>query len=75
MTPSSNGDDTTPDVPVVCSECETDSRVALAEVADAIERHNDRLHDGEDVAEVDPDVRESLADLVADELGLLDTHE
>lgn len=65
-------DDAEPDVPVVCPECETTSRVALAEVADAIERHNERLHDGESVAEVDPDLRETLADLVAEDLGLLE---
>jgi len=65
-------DDDDPDVPVVCSACETTSRVPLPEVADTIERHNDRLHDGESVAEVDPDLADQLADIVAEELGLLD---
>lgn len=61
-----------PRVPVVCPECETTSRVPLSDVADAIDRHNDQLHDGDDVAEVDPDVADRIADLVATELGLLE---
>lgn len=65
-------DETEPRVPVVCSACETTSRIPLSELADAIERHNDQLHDGEDVAEVDPDVADQIANLVATELGLLD---
>jgi len=65
------GDDE-PAVPVICSDCETTTRVALPDVADAIERHNDQLHDGEQVAEVDPDISEHLADLVAEDLELLD---
>lgn len=64
--------DDEPRVPVVCPECETTSRVPLSELADAIERHNEQLHDGEEVADVDPDVADSLADLVADDLGLLE---
>ncbi|MUV90864.1 hypothetical protein GJ629_13935 [Halapricum sp. CBA1109] len=62
----------TPSVPVHCPDCETTTRVAMADVADAIERHNDQLHDGEDVARVDPDVAEQLADLVAEDLGLFE---
>ncbi|WP_049924080.1 hypothetical protein, partial [Halopiger djelfimassiliensis] len=69
---TSDSDDDTPKVPIVCSDCETTSRVPLADVADAIERHNDQLHDGNDVAEVDPDVADRIADLVASELGLLE---
>jgi len=61
-----------PTVPVVCSACETETEVALDEVAGAIERHNEQLHDGESVAEVDPAVAGHVADLVAEELGLLD---
>lgn len=64
--------DGTPTVPVVCSACETESELALDEVAETIERHNDQLHDGESVAEVDPAVADHVADLVAEELGLLD---
>jgi hypothetical protein len=72
MTNTSEPDEGTPRVPVVCPDCETTSRVPLSDVADAIERHNDQLHDGDDVAEVDPDVADRIADLVATELGLLE---
>ncbi|ARS90223.1 hypothetical protein [Natrarchaeobaculum aegyptiacum] len=61
-----------PTVPIVCSECETTSRIPLSEVADAIARHNDRLHDGVDVAMVDPEISEAIADLAAEDLGLLE---
>lgn len=64
--------DDEPDVPIVCVECETTAEVPLSELADQLEAHNERMHDGEPVAEVDPDVADQLADLVADELGLLD---
>ena len=64
-----------PQVPIVCPECETTSRVSLPDVADAIERHNAQLHDGDDVARVDPDVADRIADLVADELDLLEPSE
>ena len=64
------GDD--PRVPVVCSNCGTDTEVPLADAAEAVERHNDQLHDGEQVAEVDPDISEHLTDLVAEDLELLD---
>jgi hypothetical protein len=60
-----------PTVPVVCPECETTTRVALSTVAESIERHNDQLHDGEDIAQVDPELAEQLQDLVAKDLGLL----
>jgi len=63
-----------PTVPVVCSECGTDTDVPLGDVADAVERHNERLHDGEDVAQVDPAIAEAITDLVAEDLGLLDDH-
>ena len=72
--PAANDSDE-PRVPIVCPECETTSRVSLPDVADAIERHNDQLHGGEDVATVDPDVADRIADLVADELGLLEPSE
>ncbi|ELY75689.1 hypothetical protein [Natrinema pallidum] len=72
MTNTSESDGDAPRVPVVCPDCETTSRVPLSDVADAVERHNDQLHDGDDVAEVDPDVADRIADLVATELGLLE---
>lgn len=74
MSPT-NDDDGTADVPIVCSECGTTSRIPLEDVGEALERHNDRFHDGDDVAQVDPDVRERLADLVAEELGLFEEPE
>jgi hypothetical protein len=63
-------DDDAPDVPVRCEACETSTRVPLSEVAETIERHNERLHDGEELAGVDPAVADRFADLVADDLGL-----
>jgi hypothetical protein len=63
-------DEETVTVPVVCPDCETTTRVALATVAETVERHNERLHDGEDVASVDPALREQIADLVAEDMDL-----
>lgn len=64
--------DDDPTVPIVCTACETTTRVPLPSVADAVERHNESVHDGEAVAEVDPAVADRLADLVADDMDLLD---
>ncbi|OYR58016.1 hypothetical protein [Halorubrum halodurans] len=61
-----------PTVPIVCTDCETETRVPLSDVADALSRHNDGKHDGEEVAEVDPGLKDRLADLVADDLGLFE---
>lgn len=68
---SSDTDETSPMVPVVCPDCETMTRVPLARVPASVKRHNDLIHDGEAVAVVDPDVADHLADIVAEELGLL----
>lgn len=68
-----NEDD--PTVPVVCPECDTESQVPLSSVEETIESHNDRLHDGEDVAEIDPAITERVQDLVAEDLGLFDDPE
>ena len=68
---SSDSDDD-PRVPIICPNCETTSRVALSDVAETIERHNEQLHDGDDVAHVDPDVADHLADMIATDLGLLE---
>ncbi|GAB6860328.1 hypothetical protein JCM17092_04170 [Haloplanus litoreus] len=62
-------------MPIICSACETTTRVPLPEVAEAVERHNESVHDGESIAEVDPAVVDRLADLVADDMGLLDDPE
>jgi hypothetical protein len=61
-----------PTVPIVCPECETETRVPLPDVADTLARHNEGKHDGEVVAEVDPAIKDRLADLVAEDLGILD---
>lgn len=67
----STDSDDDPEVPVVCPECDTETRVPIAELADSIDRHNDRLHGGEEVAQVDPELAEHLTDIVAEEMGLL----
>ncbi|MFB6079901.1 MAG: hypothetical protein ABEJ81_02695 [Haloferacaceae archaeon] len=61
-----------PRVPIVCPACETTTAVPVAKVGEALARHNDRLHDGRAVAEVDPAIRERVADLAAADLGLVD---
>lgn len=65
-------DETEPTVPVVCPDCETTSRVAISEVAAAVEKHNAGVHSGEEVAHVDPDIVAEIADLAATDLGLTD---
>lgn len=63
--------DDEPAVPIVCPECDTETRIALSDVAESLDRHNDRLHDGEEVAVVDPDIAEQIADIVAEDLDLV----
>lgn len=65
-------DDELPAIPVVCPACDTRTEVPFADVEDAVARHNEQLHDGESVAEVDPAVMEHLADFLARDLGLLE---
>lgn len=60
------------DVPIVCTDCDTTSRIPLDEVGEQLERHNERFHDGESVAEVDPALKASLADLLAEDLGVFE---
>ncbi|MFW6436153.1 MAG: hypothetical protein ACOCYZ_00800 [Halococcoides sp.] len=57
-----------PTVPVVCSTCETTTRVPLDDLEATIADHNDRLHDGDPIAEVDPAIADALADLVAQDV-------
>lgn len=64
--------DDTPTVPIVCPDCGTDARIPLDDVAEKLERHNARHHHGEEIATVDPTLADQLADLVADDMGLLD---
>lgn len=61
------GDDATT-LPVVCETCGTTTEVPVDEAAATAERHNERLHDGEAVAEIDPDLVARLQDLVAADL-------
>lgn len=65
-------DDEEPTVPVVCPACGTETAVPLAEVEAAVTEHNESVHDGAAEARVDPAVTEALADVVADDLGLLE---
>jgi hypothetical protein len=60
-----------PDVPIHCPDCETTTRIPISEVAESVDRHNEQIHGGEDVARVDPEIAEELQDLVAEDLGLL----
>jgi len=64
--------DDEPDVPILCPDCDTETRVPLSAVAETLERHNETQHDGEECARVDPDLADQLADLVAEDLGLLE---
>ena len=62
----------TPTVPIICPECETTTRIAVDDVADSLQRHNEQLHDGEEVAHIDPDIADQIQNIVAEDLGLLD---
>jgi hypothetical protein len=64
-----------PRPPTVYLESETTSHVPLSGVADAVDRHNEGVHDGKAVAEVDPDLADRLADLVAEDMGLIEPSE
>lgn len=72
---SREGDSESPTVPIVCPGCESETAVPINNVAAAIERHNQQLHDGEAVAQVDPAIKDELASLVAEDLGLIDSLE
>ncbi len=67
-----SGDTDDPDVPILCPACDTETSVALSAVAETLERHNRTQHDGEECARVDPALSEHLADLVAEDMGLLE---
>ncbi len=60
-----------PTVPIVCEDCETETRIPLSDLATALDRHNENRHDGDEVAQVDPTVADELANLVAEDLDLL----
>ena len=59
-----------PAVKVVCPECGTETAVPVSKLEGAIANHNERQHDGEDVAGVDPELLDAFQDLVAEDLGL-----
>lgn len=63
--------DSEPTVPIVCEDCGTETRIPLSEVAGTLDQHNERQHDGEEVAQVDPALADELANLVAEDLDLL----
>jgi len=69
---ASPGGDDDPTVPIVCEECDTRTRVPLSDLADQLERHNETRHGGEDVAGVEPAIADRIADLVAEDMGLLE---
>ena len=64
-----------PTVPIVCEACGTRSRVALDDLRDSLDTHNDHRHGGEEIAQVDPTLSDALADQVAADLGLYDPGE
>jgi len=65
-------DEEMPEIPVVCTACETRTAVSFENVEAAVQRHNEQLHDGESVAEVDPEVLDALTDQLGRDMGLFD---
>jgi hypothetical protein len=65
-------DEEMPEIPVVCTACGTRTQVPFEDVAAAVERHNEQLHDGAAIAEVDPDVLDALTDQLGKDMGLLE---
>ncbi len=61
-----------PEITITCPECGTETAVPFADVEQTIDSHNERQHDGEPIAEIDPAVKSRLQDLLAEEMGLLD---
>lgn len=59
------------EIPIVCTECGTETRIPLADVASTLDKHNEQHHDGEEIAQVDPAVADELADMIAEDLNLL----
>lgn len=69
---SGENDEDPPTVPIECPECGTESRVPLPDAADRLDRHNERVHDGADVARLHPVVADRLADALAEEMGIFE---
>lgn len=63
--------DDAPQVTIECEACGTETRVALSEAAERIDRHNEQRHDGEPEAGLDPVVADRLADILAEEMDIL----
>jgi hypothetical protein len=61
-----------PELTITCPACGTETDVPFPEVEETIESHNERVHDGEPIAEIDPAVKSRLQDLLAEEMGLLE---
>jgi hypothetical protein len=49
--------------------------VPLKELANRLTKHNEAQHGGEKHAQVDPDVADQLANLIAKDMGLLEEEE
>lgn len=61
-----------PKITITCQACGTETAVPFPDVEETIDAHNERQHDGEPVAEIDPAVKSRLQDLLAEEMGLLE---
>ena len=61
-----------PEVPILCEECGTETTIPLSEVGEMLETHNENRHDGEQCAQVDPELADRIQDLVAEDMGLLE---
>lgn len=72
---SGDSADGTPKVTIECPDCGTESKVPLSDAADRLDSHNERVHDGEDVARLDPVVADRLADILAEEMGIFEEDE
>lgn len=72
---SGDSEDASPSVTIECPECGTESKVPLSDAADRLDSHNERVHDGEDVARLDPVVADRLADILAEEMGIWEDSE
>ncbi|WP_050047505.1 hypothetical protein [Halanaeroarchaeum sulfurireducens] len=67
---SGDSEDAPPTVTIECPECGTESKVPLPDAAERLDTHNERVHDGEAVAQLDPVVADRLADILAEEMGI-----
>jgi len=61
-------DDHDPAVPVVRPDCDTETHIPLDDLPGKLDRHNEQRHDGEEVAQMDPDLADRLLDLAADDV-------